>query len=41
MSSAAVIMMIIAMVLVWGGLIASAVHLRRHPEPRGDDEPDQ
>lgn len=36
MSTAAVIMMIFAMVLVWGGLIASLVHLRRSPEEPDD-----
>ncbi|RCW43125.1 putative methionine/alanine importer small subunit [Halopolyspora algeriensis] len=41
MSTAAILMMIIAIVLVWGGLLASAIHLRRHPEPREHDEPDQ
>lgn len=32
MSIAAVIMMIIALVTVWGGLIAAIVNLARHPE---------
>ncbi|WP_460956597.1 methionine/alanine import family NSS transporter small subunit [Parasphingorhabdus pacifica] len=40
MSPAAIIMMIIAIVLLWGGLLASAIHLRRHPEPREDDAAD-
>lgn len=39
MSMAAVIMMIVAIALVWGGLVASAVNLRRHPEPdESEDE---
>ena len=32
MSPIAIIMMIIAMVTVWGGLIAAIVNLARHPE---------
>lgn len=32
MSAAAVVMMIVAMVTVWGGLIAAVVNLARHPE---------
>ncbi|UNK70338.1 methionine/alanine import family NSS transporter small subunit [Microbacterium sp. H1-D42] len=32
MTTAAVIMMIIAMVTVWGGLIAAIINLARHPE---------
>lgn len=32
MSPTAIVMMIIAMVTVWGGLIASAISLHRHPE---------
>lgn len=32
MSTAAIVMMIVAIVLVWGGLLVSAIHLRRHPE---------
>ncbi|QGK68455.1 methionine/alanine import family NSS transporter small subunit [Allosaccharopolyspora coralli] len=41
MSTAAVLMMIVAIVLVWGGLIASAIHLRRHPETPEDDPSEQ
>lgn len=37
MSSEAIIMMIIAIVLVWGGLAAAIVTLSRHSEP--PDEP--
>lgn len=36
MSTPALIMMIFAMVLVWGGLIASLLHLRNSPEERED-----
>lgn len=32
MSGTAVVMMIIAMVTVWGGLVAAIVNLARHPE---------
>ncbi|MGK2310528.1 methionine/alanine import family NSS transporter small subunit [Cutibacterium sp. V947] len=32
MSGSAIVMMIIAMLTVWGGLAASAVSLFRHPE---------
>ena len=32
MSTSAIIIMIIAMVTVWGGLTASAISLFRHPE---------
>lgn len=34
MSTGAVVMMIVAIVIVWGGLVASVVHLRRHPDRR-------
>ncbi|MSS46736.1 methionine/alanine import family NSS transporter small subunit [Cutibacterium sp. WCA-380-WT-3A] len=32
MSASAIVMMIIAMVTVWGGLTASAISLFHHPE---------
>lgn len=32
MTAAAIVFMIIAMVTVWGGLIAAIVNLTRHPE---------
>lgn len=32
MTTTAIIMMIIAMITVWGGLIAAIVNLARHPE---------
>lgn len=36
MSTSAIVMMVAAMCLLWGGLAAALIHLRRHPE-----EPDQ
>lgn len=39
MTTPAIVMMIIAMVTVWGGLIAAIVNLARHPEA-ADSEPD-
>lgn len=38
MSTTAIVMMIVAMVTVWGGLIAAIVNLARHPEA-ADAEP--
>ena len=32
MSTSAIIFMIISMVLIWGGLIAAILHLRKHPD---------
>ncbi|WP_339392298.1 MULTISPECIES: methionine/alanine import family NSS transporter small subunit [Brevibacterium] len=32
MGTSAIVMMIIAMVTVWGGLAAAIVHLRKHPD---------
>lgn len=37
MSTAAIIMMSLAIVLVWGGLALSAVHLLRHPDDFSGD----
>ncbi|HLS63398.1 MAG TPA: methionine/alanine import family NSS transporter small subunit [Ruania sp.] len=39
MDVSAIIMMIIAIVLIWGGLVAALIHLRRHPDPEDADEP--
>lgn len=39
MTPPAIVMMIIAMVTVWGGLIAAIVNLARHPEV-AESEPD-
>ncbi|MCM3331107.1 MULTISPECIES: methionine/alanine import family NSS transporter small subunit [Kocuria] len=36
MSTTAVVMMIVAMVTVWGGLLASLLHLRNSPEEQDD-----
>ncbi|MBB3667357.1 methionine/alanine import family NSS transporter small subunit [Garicola koreensis] len=32
MDTAAIVMMIVALVTVWGGMAAAIVHLSRHPE---------
>lgn len=32
MGTSAIVMMVIAMVTVWGGLTASLLHLRKHPD---------
>jgi len=32
MTPIAIVMMIVAMVTVWGGLVAAVVNLARHPE---------
>ncbi|WP_311259427.1 methionine/alanine import family NSS transporter small subunit [Microbacterium sp. WCS2018Hpa-9] len=32
MTTTAIVMMIIAMVTIWGGLVAAVVNLARHPE---------
>ncbi len=36
MNSSALIMMIIAIGLLWGGLVLSIIHLMRHPEQKDD-----
>ncbi|WP_194408730.1 methionine/alanine import family NSS transporter small subunit [Microbacterium cremeum] len=33
MTPIAIVFLLLAVVLVWGGLLASALYLRRHPEP--------
>lgn len=38
MSTEAIVMMIIAIALVWGGLAAASVHLVRHPDESAGDE---
>ncbi len=41
MSVGAVVMLVIAIMIVWGGLIGSILLLRRHPEaPFPTDRPD-
>lgn len=32
MGTSAIVMMVVSIVLVWGGLVAAIVHLSRHPE---------
>ncbi|MPY80922.1 MAG: methionine/alanine import family NSS transporter small subunit [Actinophytocola sp.] len=32
MSTGAIIMMIVSIVLIWGGLAAAIIQLRRHPD---------
>ncbi|MDT0323463.1 methionine/alanine import family NSS transporter small subunit [Streptomyces millisiae] len=32
MSTSAVVMMIVAMAIVWGGLVAAIIKLRSHPD---------
>lgn len=32
MDPLAIVMMIVAIVILWGGLIVAAIHLQRHPE---------
>ncbi|MGY5766450.1 methionine/alanine import family NSS transporter small subunit [Brachybacterium sp. DNPG3] len=36
MSASAVVMMIVAIVTVWGGLVAAVVSIVRHPESADD-----
>ncbi len=38
MTTSAVIMLIVAIVTVWGGFVAAVVHLRRTPEVPDDDQ---
>ncbi|KAB2594306.1 methionine/alanine import family NSS transporter small subunit [Streptomyces arboris] len=33
MSASAIVMMVVAMLIVWGGLITAILRLRSHPEP--------
>lgn len=32
MNKSALIMMVLSMILLWGGLLAAVVHLARHPD---------
>lgn len=32
MDTAAIVMMVIALVTVWGGTVGAMIHLRRHPD---------
>ncbi|MBG6085307.1 methionine/alanine import family NSS transporter small subunit [Zhihengliuella flava] len=36
MTATAIIVMIIALVVVWGGLVAALVNLSKHPEEEDD-----
>ncbi|WP_017611661.1 methionine/alanine import family NSS transporter small subunit [Nocardiopsis salina] len=36
MSTSAIVMMIVSMVVLWGGLVAAATHLIRNPEEPDD-----
>lgn len=38
MSTSAIVMMIISIVVVWGGLVAAIIQLRRHPDAPEDDQ---
>lgn len=38
MTPAALILMIIAILLIWGGLVAAIVHLRSHPDETTGEE---
>lgn len=38
MSTGAVVMLIVTATIVWGGLAAAIVQLRRHPESRDDGD---
>lgn len=40
MNTAAILMMILALALVWGGLVASILFLRSRPETAGAEDPD-
>ena len=37
MSFASIVMMIVAIVTVWGGLVAAIVNIRRHPDAGEED----
>lgn len=38
MNTSAMIMMVISIVLLWGGLLFSVLHLVKHPETLDDEE---
>ncbi len=40
MSTSAIIFMIISMLLIWGGLLAAILHLRKHPDIPMDQVPE-
>ncbi len=37
MSASAIAMLIISIAILWGGLVLSILHLRKHPEQPEDD----
>ena len=41
MSGAAIAMMIVAILIIWGGLVFALVNLSRHPEEPEDDAVEQ
>lgn len=40
MTTTAIVMMVLFLVIVWGGLVTSVLYLRSHPTPYTDDEVD-
>ncbi len=40
MSTTAIVMMVVAIVLVWGGLVLSIINIRRSPEEVDELDPD-
>lgn len=38
MSTAAIIMMLVAMLIIWGGLVLAVLNLRRSPDVPREDE---
>lgn len=37
MNTSAIVMMVISMVMLWGGLLLSVLHLQHHPEVLDDE----
>ncbi|MEE2044502.1 MULTISPECIES: methionine/alanine import family NSS transporter small subunit [Nocardiopsidaceae] len=37
MSTSAIVMMVVSIAVLWGGLVAAVVHLRRHPDESGPE----
>ncbi|AKE41753.1 methionine and alanine importer, small subunit [Corynebacterium kutscheri] len=37
MSTAAIFMMILFIVVIWGGLVVTIIHLQRHPDEQSGD----
>lgn len=40
MSTPAIVMMVVSILLVWGGLIASILFMRAHPQVEAVEDPD-